>query len=391
MAKHIEASVDPKLLIWARESAGLTRDRAAKSAGVKPERLLVWEKGERLPTINQLRSLAGAYKRPLAVFYLPEPPKDFRPLHDFRRLPGEPPRVLSPELRLEVRRARRRRRIALGLYEQMEAKPPEFLAEASLSDDPEEVGGRVRDLLGVTVEDQWRLRTAYQALGLWRSAFERAGVLVFHAVDVELSEMRGFSISETPLPVVVVNIKDSVLGRVFSMLHDLIHTMLHQGGLCDLGEPDGGTRGQNVEVFCNAVAGAALVPKAVLLREGIVLAKRAGTPWSDDEISSLAERYRSSREVVLRRLLALGKVTRSFYEQKKDHFDREYRERRARRSAGYRSPRGAAISSAGMLFTRLVLNSFHEGNITASDVSDFLNVKLRHVGWIERRVMGGAV
>ncbi len=92
MAKRVEAMVQPELLVWARTSAGLSLDQAAKKVQVGPGRLESWESGKGRPTVRptvkQLRKLGNAYKRPIAVFYLPEPPKDFQPMKDFRRLPG---------------------------------------------------------------------------------------------------------------------------------------------------------------------------------------------------------------------------------------------------------------------------------------------------------------
>ncbi len=75
------------MLVWARERAKVTAEAAAKAVNVKPETLAEWEAGAETPTLNQLRALATCYRFPLAVFYLPKPPKDFAPLRDFRRLP----------------------------------------------------------------------------------------------------------------------------------------------------------------------------------------------------------------------------------------------------------------------------------------------------------------
>ena len=93
-SKRVHAAVKPTLLVWARESAGLEIDEAARKLQVKPERLASWETGERRPTINQLRHLARVYRRPIAVFFLSKPPKKFKAMHDFRRLPGEIARTL---------------------------------------------------------------------------------------------------------------------------------------------------------------------------------------------------------------------------------------------------------------------------------------------------------
>jgi len=51
----------------------------------------------------QARKASEVYRRPLAVFYLPEPPQDFETLRDFRMLPEGFPREYSQELSLLVR------------------------------------------------------------------------------------------------------------------------------------------------------------------------------------------------------------------------------------------------------------------------------------------------
>ena len=63
---------------------------------------------------------------------------------------------------------------------------------------------------------------------------ERVGVLVFQTGGVSLDEMRGFSISAEPFPVIVVNAKDSPRGRVFTLIHEFAHILTNRGGLCDL-------------------------------------------------------------------------------------------------------------------------------------------------------------
>ncbi|MEA4937912.1 MAG: helix-turn-helix transcriptional regulator, partial [Paludibacter sp.] len=80
-----KAYITPDLLRWARETAKMSPEDAAKKVHIEPERLLLWEEGIELPTINQAQTLAKVYKRPFALFFLPEMPKDFTPLQDFRK------------------------------------------------------------------------------------------------------------------------------------------------------------------------------------------------------------------------------------------------------------------------------------------------------------------
>jgi Zn-dependent peptidase ImmA (M78 family) len=389
MAKRSEALINHELLVWARKNAGFSVDQAARKAGVAAERLISWEGGESRPTINQLRKLAQAYKRPLAVFYLPKPPRDFQPLRDYRRLTAIPHEFESPGLLLEVRRAWARREIAVELYRDLEEKPPQFSITARPTEDPEVLALRIRDELGINGDIQAGFGSQHKAFNWWRASLESRGILVFQATAVDVSEMRGFSITDRPLPVVVVNIKDSPLARIFSMLHELIHVLLRQGGVCDLDEV--GERHpaeQQVEVFSNRVAGAVLIPEKELLAEELVVAHPAGSAtWSDEEITLLARRYWVSQEVLVRRLLICGLTSREFYQEKRAQFA----VRKKPSDKGFAPPAQMAISAAGHAFVRLVLDNYYRENITSSDVADFLNVKLKHLGEIEQRVMGHSV
>src|SRR5438067_2017758 len=112
MARSIEALVEPAVLEWARRTAGISLEAAAKRLKVSAEVLSSWESGKARPTLARLRLAARLYKRPLAVFYLPEPPRDFAPLKDYRRLSLESKGASSPLLFAE-RRSLVRRETAL--------------------------------------------------------------------------------------------------------------------------------------------------------------------------------------------------------------------------------------------------------------------------------------
>ncbi len=393
MAKRVEALVKPELLTWARQTAGFTLPEAARRAQIKSAQLDVWERGESRPTITQLRTLARVYKRPLAVFYLPEPPRDFQALQDYRRLPGEPVVEQSPTLRFGIRNAHYRREAALDLYQEMGETPPPLTLSADVSEDPENVAVRFRSALGITYGDQITWKDDYDALNHWRLALERLGVLVFQVSRVKLSEMRGFSISDLPLPVIGINSRDNPRSRIFTMLHELTHIVLQRGGLCEWNidaERANLAEERKIEVFCNAVAGAMIVPQAELLREDIVVRKQGTIEWANDEIAHLVNRFNANREVVLRRLLTLGRTTGEFYQRKREEFQRE--------SASYKKPTKVvvpqhqkALASTGNLFANLVLSSYRQDKITASDLSDLLEVKLQYVPKIEQTLFGRAV
>lgn len=390
MVERVEALVDRELLIWARKIAHLTAKEAARKVHVKQERLQSWEAGEKRPTIRQLRELGRVYKRPIAVFYLPEPPKDFTPLRDFRRFADTKAGILSPKLQFETRRARDRREIALELYHDLDYELPNPPPQVSLSDEPENLALNIRSNLQITRDKQLKFSDNREALAWWKLAIEKNGVLVFQSTDVDISEMRGFSIGEIPLPVVMVNNKDSQRGRTFTMLHEFVHIMLRNYGLCDLYEESNLPESQKVEVFCNRVAGAILIPREYLMLEEVVLEKETKTEWSDNDIEELADKYRASREVVIRRLLICDRITVEFYRRKMKQYEQEYAElRKLRRSRQewFPLPHHIAMINTGSPLIRLVLESYYSRKITASDVSDFLNIKWKHVSKIEQDVL----
>ena len=71
-----------------------------------------WESGRDVPSLAELRKLEEAYKRPLAVFFLTEPPLKFDAQREFRRLAGIKPGKESPKLLQELGWAVVRREIA---------------------------------------------------------------------------------------------------------------------------------------------------------------------------------------------------------------------------------------------------------------------------------------
>src|SRR5215212_4168994 len=355
------AIIKPALLAWARDDAGLSVEEAAKKIAVKPEYLLACEQSEEYRlTVRQLRILSNAYKRPLAFFYLPQPPPKSAELRDFRRPSEEPPEPESAKLRYEIRRARYRRKVALDLLEEIGEGVSEFKARATLQEDAAEVARRLRALLHIQRAEQRNFDDEYDALNAWREAIENTGVAVFQALGIDDREMVGVSLSEPKLPVILLNMGGAPVRRIFTMMHEMTHLMLRTGGVCTLNEV------QAIEVFCNEVAGETLVPRAWLLDEPVVKSRGPQREWAGELIQALARRYRVSRETVLRRLVVAGYATNEFYEQKRDEYQAEFeararavaKKRKEQEKSGGIAPSTQALGESGKMFVRLVLESY---------------------------------
>ena len=151
------APVTPEVLRWARESIGVSLELAAQRANVSVERVTAWEEGSAEPTVAKLRELSKLYQRPLAVFFLPEPPEAYDTMRDFRRLPSKTNHAWSRSLHKVYRRALEQQDVAAELLEDEGAPAPaNRLPAIALDTNPEEAGQIARERLGVALDQQFR-------------------------------------------------------------------------------------------------------------------------------------------------------------------------------------------------------------------------------------------
>jgi transcriptional regulator with XRE-family HTH domain len=163
MPNRIEAEINPKLLLWARNSIGLPIDDLAKKINTSTQKVEEWETGLSKPTINQLRNIAKVLKRPIAIFYLPEPPKTFDAMKDFRKIADFEHISQSPSIFVEIRRAHYKRDIALELIQDMGENYNLFKETISLSNNYETVAKEIRTTLSISYETQKKWKDTYDA------------------------------------------------------------------------------------------------------------------------------------------------------------------------------------------------------------------------------------
>jgi len=380
--------VTPALLVWARETCGLSLDVAAKRVGVPTERLSSWEEGAAQPTITQARKLASVYRRSFAILFLPERPESRRPpVRDFRRLPGTALGEYSPEILADIRSALDRRDVLIELLAGRGTQMPGPLPDMPAGLPTEDAGLWLRQLLQTSLDRQVSWADSRISFNAWRERFEDLGLLVFQAVETPIVEARAFAIDLRPLPAIVVNRKDAYAGRVFSLFHELTHLLNRTSALCQTGTDTGlPPEEQRIEVFCNAVAAAALLPAIEFIAAVSSIGVRA-SDWSLREVDALAKRFKVSPNVIARRLLTLREITQAKYEQ----YNSEIEDRFAKlpRRKGFIPPPINTLSAAGKPFVRAVLDAWATGQITTSDATDYLGLRTKHFDALMRAVTNG--
>ncbi|MCY3947008.1 MAG: XRE family transcriptional regulator [Anaerolineaceae bacterium] len=382
--------MNPELLVWGRETIGYDLDEAASKLGIDAERLTEWETGKSRPTVVQLFRIASAYKRPFAAFYFFTPPTQWdetlSDISDWRTLPEANSRELSPELVTELRESVRRRDILLDLAEEMNEQIPtlQIPKPATLTTaSARSLATQVRDQLGVSVGDQKRFRDVHFGLRIWRNSVEQLGILVSQTglnsrAPVKLEEMRGVAIWAEPLPIILLNGKDHPNARIFTLMHELGHLILRQKSIINSSQYIESAKCE--EIFCNELAGELLVPSNTLLSDPLVVGQRH-VDWSEETLEELAESFCVSKEVILRRLLANKRTSQAIYQKKRSLWRQEWRkqEETSEKPSFPQRHHIRVFNRHGMRFVSTVLEAYGQGAINASQLSEYIGAKLKHI------------
>ncbi len=404
MASYPRADITPAVLTWAREQAKLSIEQAAKKVGVKADRFTEWEdpKAETKPTIKQLRKMAHVLHRPVSLFYLTKKPQGFQPMKDLRRLPGDGLLFFSPELAYEMELAQQRRELSLQLSASVSEEVPTFQIKAELGEDPEAVGKRIREALGITftAQSNWKRQGDLEPFKAWRRAMEDMDVLVFQMSRVDWNEACGFALASDARPIVAVNRKDVPNRRTFSLLHEFVHLLLGQSGTSDL-DVDAARppENQNVEVFCNAAAASALMPKMLFVGTDTVQFHASGEKtWTEEELYDLAHTFGVSRHAILRRLLTFSYTTQNFYKTKTQQWNKAWLSEQKKKKKENKdsdkpfmtNPSRDVFYELGRPFVRLVLDSVNANLMTLHEASGhFGNLRVRHFPKLEQQIYTG--
>ena len=376
MAEYIQG-INPIIIKWARERSGYTLQEVAKSFNRDVATISDWESGEQAPTYIQLEKLADKYKRPIAMFFFPEPPQE----PDFvgqLALRSSEIEQLDPSIRILLRQARARQ---LSLMElNMGVNPAETKIfqdlHSQLSDSATELAQQTRAYLEISVETQASWRNARAALENWRESIEEKGIFVFKDAFRDDS-VDGFCLVHEQFPVIYLNNSRSAVRQIFSLFHELAHLLLGENGITQ----DINPVGERIEVFCNQFAAEFLVPYSDLETHF------NDSPYDDAAIEELASYYKVSRPVILLKLVDRGVLTSKGYRQKISEWTEEYESRLEGRAGGESSGGGNYYNTRavylGYRFMEIAFSRYHQGHCSMEELANHLNVKAKNLPGLE--------
>lgn len=383
MAK-VEALITPSLMHWARGKARLTTEQASKKIGRPKEEIEAWEDGILRPTIPQARKASEVYKRPLAVFYLPEPPKDFDTLRDFRSLPVDYEPDYSPELALLIRTAKFRQEWTREFFIDEGVSKLSFVGSSSLDDSPQKVSHHILSHLHLSPEEQIKCHTRNEALRLWIDRAERAGIIIFRQGNIDLKETRGFILCDEYAPFIFINSEDAIAAQLFTLVHELAHLWLNQTGISNL-EPFKKIpkdEDQKIELFCNKIASEALLKRKLFYH---IWRDQDPSLSLEEQIENVSNIFKVSEEAISRRLLDDGTISLNVYLELREFYQNRWMEFKEKERQRMKSTEGGPsyyvrkVFNNGYSFTQTVISAFDSGAITGRDASNLLDVKISNI------------
>lgn len=370
-----KALINKHMIEWALQRSGISVEALAERVGVTATSVEAWTTGETLPTFKQAQKFATTLGVPFGYLYLDTPPLEEMPVADFRTVRGQ-------HARFELNTKSLLKDIAFKYdwykeyREQNGNEPLRFMRRFNLGSDAKAVAA---DMASVLFEEEQRPRSGNfedylrylinraEAVGIW---VMRTGIVGSNTHrPLSVTDFRGLAIADPVVPLIFINGQDSTAAQIFTFAHELAHIWIGESGISNVdfelrAEP---IRGK-AEVFSNRVAAEFLTPEDEFRQfwsEKLAL---------DEQVDSLASRFRVSRIVVARRardlLLTSDEVYQEFQSKEVAYWSRI---RAARRSGGdyYRT----VPARNGKLFTRAVLQEAKKGTMLLREAGALLGVK----------------
>lgn len=381
--------INPAVLVWARESAGLTIEKAARSlalGGAKstPEAaLLQYEQGAKEVSRALLTKMAATYRRPLLVFYLPLPPAAAERGEDFRVVPEEIRIESKGSLDALVRDIYVRKQIIKDLLADIEeAQPKRFVNSLDTALSTQDSATRLSELIGFDIAVFRKCPKPEDAFSYLRKRVEGIGVFVLlignlgsHHTNIPVEAFRGFALADEVAPIIVINDQDAPAARSFTLLHELAHILLGATGL------SGSKAEASIERYCNDIASLILMPAGEL--------EAVAWPADDEErlIQAISQHGRSrnvSGSMVAYRLYTAGIISSSTWASISEKLRNLWLAQKAADTKDREDASGPSYyvvkrHKVGGALIDLVNRTLREGALTATKASKVLGVKPANV------------
>lgn len=309
---YIYAHINKETLQFIREKKIVSFDYVNRITKLSKSKILEWEdlSSSKFPTIKQAKTIAKCYRIPFAGLYMNSDDINAKHLPQMRNLRTLPDASIdNSALNLAIADILNARELLIESRATLKENIPQFTLSVDASvDDVVKWARVIREKLYINTDVQYRCQSSRQFYLYVRDCVEATGIFVhcFTGIDVEVA--RGLAIYDEKMPIIGLNNNDRYPGKTFSTIHELVHLIKRSSAICN--EMFDSFASHNEEIFCNAVAGEVLVPKANLIKQ---LGSYTAAEIDLHIIEALSKKFSVSKEVITRRLLDCEKISQTQY------------------------------------------------------------------------------
>lgn len=375
MSRSLKVEVDPQVFKWLRTSSGWSVEDASKCLKTSVENVEAIEQGQWQPTLTQLKKLSEAYKRPLATFFLSKPLDDPPLPKDYRLLPGKK-NVFDKKTMYTIRKARNLQEIGGELLKNINEDIRPKIEHVTVSENPDGLARYFREKFVLDIEIQKKFKNSHAFYNYLRDKFEDANILVFQ-FSMPVQDARGFVLTDQIPHIIVVNSKDSIEARIFTLLHEFAHILLGET-VIDL--PNILISKQNkIEYWCNQFASSFLLPKQI---GQTLFTSNKKTLTSTDTLNTLSRKYKVSKAMLLYNMLKQDFINQDEFEEILERYKPSEAEviikdkpKETEKKGGGIPQEKRCLTEVGNKFISIVASNYDRNYITYTDALNYLSVK----------------
>lgn len=193
-----------------------------------------------------------------------------------------------------------------------------------------------------------------------------------------VEDARGFTLVDDSPAVIVVNSKDLIEARIFTLMHEFGHVLLNESGVS---MPENALFVKNVkalEKWCNEFSSAFLLPESIAKEE---FTRRKSAITDTRTLDSLSRTYKVSKAMLLYNIHKLKFISESQYKAVLDRYKPTITKPKEKpKQKIFKQPSDKqCLSEKGQKFVSLVSTNVDKGFITHSDALDFLSIKMKNL------------
>ena len=385
-----KAIITPNILRWARETSKMSVREVALKIKVKEEKIELWESGNDYPTITQLNNLSKIFRRPIAIFYLPEPPTDFQTLRDFRKSSKQ--EDYSTALTFIIRDIQSKQSWLSDFLREEGERPLEFIGKFNINSSIEKIAEDIKKSLNIGF-----IEKNQDILKYWVEKIEEKRIFVslssnIHShLKIDINEVKGFAVTDKFAPFIFVNSADGKNSQLFTLIHELTHLWVNSSGISafdfiDFRNSKELSKFDKIEILCNRVTAEILMPKSTILE----ITKNYET-LNPTSVENIAKHLRISSFALSVRLLNLNIISKIQFNSFRKIFKEKY-EAYLEIQSQKPKPKGGPsyyilkIRKNSRAFTSYIYGYYKSGKITGYEANKLLDIKVSNFKNLEKHL-----